>query len=335
MQQIGSAAFFEDIAARAIPAGELPVAGSFELTFGCNLHCAHCYIGRSGSARKELSTEQVLRVLDRLHACGVLVLLLTGGEPLLRKDFREIYRAARQRGFLLSLYTNATLIDASMADFFAAQPPRRIEVTVYGHTPETYERVTGVPGSFAAFRAGVDRLLARNLPVHFKAMVLKSNWNEIEDICAWAGALEKSCRLDAVVNPGLDGCAAPLTERLPPEDLSAYLPRAPETTLPDGEDQRLFKCGAGVRAFHIDPLGCIHPCMMWRASPYNLLEGTIEAWKEQVRLMRARAMPMDSACVNCPARAACPNCPALSQLETGQAGSAVSYFCRAMGRADA
>ena len=83
-------------------------------------------------------------------------------EPLLRSDFQELYRYARSLGLIPILFTNATLITPDLAAFLAANPPRRVEITVYGHTRETYERVTGVPGSFNRFRAGVAAL--RGLP---------------------------------------------------------------------------------------------------------------------------------------------------------------------------
>ncbi len=122
-------------------AQRVPLAGSMELDLNCNLQCVHCY--RDGDwPRRALGTGEVIEILDQMAEAGTLWLLLTGGEIFLRPDFFEIYEHARRSGFLITLFTNATLITEEIADHLAAQPPRKIEVTLYGTTRETYEKVT-------------------------------------------------------------------------------------------------------------------------------------------------------------------------------------------------
>lgn len=340
--QIGSATLLEDLARRGGPEGDFPLAGSLELTLDCNLWCRHCYIRYPGATHGERSTAEIKAILDQLAERGVLCLLLTGGEILARPDFRDIYLHAKRCGFLITLFTNATLVDEATADFFVQYPPRRLEITIYGHTAHTYERVTGVPGSFAAFRRGVDLLLDRKLPVYLKMMVLKSNLHELEEVKAWVAAKGLPFRHDGVVNPRLDGHTGPLRERLDPEDVVcvqgtgeaerqefASLRAKAEAALARGADDRLFRCGAGIRTFHIDPRGQMHPCMMWRSTPLDARTGLQPgAWSEHVRQLRARSRPEDTGCRTCPNSLACGNCAATSELETGVAGARVEYYCR-------
>lgn len=333
--QVGSAAFVQELAGRP---GGFPITGSLELTLRCNVRCRHCYILYPGATSGEMSTDEVKAILDRLAEQGVLFLLLTGGEIFARCDFREIYLHAKRLGFLLTLFTNATLVDDDLADFLAAWPPRRVEVTIYGHTEETYERVTGVKGSFRRFRDGVERLRARGITLGLKTVVLRSNAHEFEAIRAWARERSSTFRYDTMVNPRLDGGSQPLQERLEPEQVArfdgidprerAHYERLKALARTRPHDGRAFHCGAGIGTFHVDPRGNIHPCMLWRATPYNLKNGTVEGWSRHLADLRQLQVPADSGCRSCQHRLGCNNCAATSQIETGEAGRPVPYFCR-------
>ncbi len=335
--QIGSSAFADALDASHRPE-DLPLAGSIELTLNCNLRCRHCYIRYPGAADNEMDTAQVKRILDKLADAGVLFLLMTGGDVLVRPDFRELYLYAKQKGFLVTIYTNATLVDEAMADFLVEHPPRRIEITIYGHSEETYNYVTHKPFAFDRFREGIRLLMERDLPVFFKTMVLKSNRHEFEAIKSWVeDELKKPFRYDAIVNPRLNGDQDVLEERITPEEVarlqydtddeSARFDRLRTLADQAPEDPRLFKCGAGIKTFHVDPRGMMHPCMMWRHTPYNLLTGTIDGWKDHVRNLRSMESPEDTACRSCSNRMACGNCAATSFLEAGEAGRNLDYYC--------
>lgn len=318
--------------------GDFPITGSLELTLRCNVRCRHCYILYPGATSGEMSTGEVKSILDRLAEKGVLFLLLTGGEIFARCDFREIYLHAKRLGFLLTLFTNATLVDDDLADFLAEWPPRRVEVTIYGHTEETYERVTGMKGSFRRFRDGVARLRERGITLGLKTVVLRSNAHEFAAIRAWAKERSATFRFDTMINPRLDGGRQPLLERLDPERVAgfdgidarerAHYGRLKELARMKPHDGRAFRCGAGVGTFHVDPRGQIHPCMLWRATPYDLKAGTFAGWREHMDRLRAQQVPADSGCRSCQHRTACNNCAATSQLEAGEAGRPVAYFCR-------
>src|SRR3954469_17459740 len=131
-------------------AGE-PMQCLFELTPTCNLRCHFCYVALDPYAGPYLSTEQVCRVLDVLERAGVLFLTLTGGEIFSRRDFAEIYRHAKSKGFLVSLFTNATMVTEKIAQQLRDDPPFSIEVSLYGADAEHYEATTQIPGSFARF----------------------------------------------------------------------------------------------------------------------------------------------------------------------------------------
>lgn len=335
LHQIGSSEFIRSMSADE---GGLPIAGSMELTLRCNVRCRHCYILYPGATDGELSTSEAIAILDKLADAGVLFLLLTGGEIFARSDFPDIYLHAKKRGFLLTLFTNATLIDEETADFLAEWPPRRIEVTVYGHTQETYERVTGVRGSFQRFRRGVELLLSRRLPLALKTVVMRSNRHEFEAIREWAESLGVPFRYDAIINPRLDGGTSVLSERLDPEEVvrldgatpehRRYYQRLLDQAMARPRSGKAFTCGAGIKTFHVDPRGQLHPCMMWRSAPFDFRKGTVFEWNRYLERLRSTPIDVDSPCRTCRHHLACNNCAATSALENrGIPGRPVKYYC--------
>ena len=157
----------------------IPFSFDLEVTARCNNDCRHCYINLpvfdAEAEKKELSFDEISAIADEAVSLGALWCLITGGEPLLREDFSEIYTALKKKGLLTSVFTNACLITEEHIRVFKRYPPRDIEVTVYGVTKETYEKVTRCPGSYAAFRKGLDLLLESGVKVRLKAMAIRSN----------------------------------------------------------------------------------------------------------------------------------------------------------------
>lgn len=324
----------------------IPLTGSLELTWRCNLRCAHCYVTASssyaslGGGRPELSTAEFCRVVDEVAAEGCLSLLLTGGEPLLRSDFLDIYRHAKRRGMLLILFTNGTLLNREIVEELREWPPRRVEITVYGHSQETYERVTGIPGSHARCMAGIELLLKHEVPVQLKTMVMTLNRHELGAMQAFAAGLGLKFRYDALLNACLDGSDAPLHYRLSPEEVVA-LDVADEDRLSQWcaffdrysrvkrDPDALFICGAGLRSFHVDPVGRMSICMMVRKYQYDLRAGSFrDGWRGHAREVRFRTVTADNGCNHCRLANVCTQCPGWSQLESGEDLAPIDYLCQ-------
>ncbi len=159
MDQLTYGAFSEGMHQRHI--GErAPLQASIEVTRRCPLECLHCYnnlpMGDVEARRRELNKDEHFRLLDELVEMGCFWLLYTGGEIFARKDFLEIYTYAKQKGFLITLFTNGTLISVEIADYLVEWPPFAIEITLYGRTKETYEALTQIPGSYEKCLRGIE-----------------------------------------------------------------------------------------------------------------------------------------------------------------------------------
>ncbi|MBU4418636.1 MAG: radical SAM protein [Candidatus Omnitrophica bacterium] len=186
------------------------VSFDLEITARCNNNCRHCYINLPVSDQeaknKELSFSQIKNIIDQAVDLGALWCLITGGEPLLREDFFDIYLYLKKKGLFISVFTNAALITEKQIKFFRKYPPRDIEVTVYGVTKEAYERVTRKPDSFTAFIRGLNLLLENNIRVRFKAMALRSNVQELPEIVKFCRQRTKDYfRFDPFLHLRFDG----------------------------------------------------------------------------------------------------------------------------------
>ncbi|MBL7132379.1 MAG: radical SAM protein, partial [Candidatus Omnitrophica bacterium] len=180
----------------------IPKRGTIELTNRCNLNCKHCYITHQGY--DELDTHEWKHLLDQIADEACLGVVLTGGEPLFRKDFAELYIYAKLKGLLITLFTNGTLID-KMIEVFKEYPPHSCEVSIYGTTEATYESVTGVRGSFRQCVQGIELLLKQGISVSLKTMVMRDNAHELNQMRDMATRLGVKFGYDSLINPRLNG----------------------------------------------------------------------------------------------------------------------------------
>lgn len=319
-----------------------PLMGTIELTHRCNVNCVQCYcnlpVNDRDALAKELTLEEVCDIIDQIAAEGCLWLLLTGGEPLLRPEFLDIYSYAKKKGMLVMLFTNGTLLDAQIADHLAEWPPRKVEITLHGITRETFENVSRAPGSYDRCMQGIELLLERDLPLNLKTTVTTLNKHELRDTREYVESLGVGHRFDALLVPRVDGSKQPYRFRLTPEELVALdtedderrraLERVGDELWGSPSTDSLYVCGAGKRSFHIDPYGRFAPCLTNRAHTYDLRRGSFrEAWRDFIPTVRSLKAERAVKCRTCPAISLCGQCPAWSYMEHRDLETPVEYLC--------
>ncbi|MCK6557274.1 radical SAM protein [Candidatus Binatia bacterium] len=342
------------------PPGRLDV----ELTERCNLSCIHCYINRPAGDRearvREMSTERVQAVLRETAALGCFTVRFTGGEPLLREDFAELYRFARRLGLRVLVFTNATLITPEIADLFARVPPlEKIEITVYGMSPESYAAVTGVSTAYRAARRGIALLLERRVPFVVKGALLPPNRHEQQEFEAWAATIpwmrkRPSSLLDLNLRARRDShseSARIEALRLSPEDGAAIRGRDRARYRADMAEfcgkfigppgEKLFSCGAGMGVGSVDAYGRVQTCLLLRhpdtvydpaaVEETAVSEAGLSAARVRlfpaVRELRAQDPEYLVRCARCFLKGLCDQCPAKSWMEHGTLDTPVSYLC--------
>jgi radical SAM protein with 4Fe4S-binding SPASM domain len=343
----------------------VPLSFTLEVTARCNNNCRHCYVnlpaGDQEAKARELNREFIRELAREAVSLGALWCLLTGGEPLLRDDFAEIYLDLKRLGLLVSVFTNACLVTREHLELFRKYPPRDLEVTVYGVTPETYEAVTRRPGSFAAFRRGLDLLLDGGLKVRLKAMALRANLHELPEIARFCRESTRDYyRFDPFLHLRYDGKAERNEEikaqRLTAEEIVA-LERADMERWPALQKNcdklifsecrlsgcsHLFHCGAGLSSFMVTADGTFRLCdsLCHPDCVADLGRGSLgQIWEElvpKVRGLQSQNKEFLEKCRVCPLANLCLWCPATAHLETGRLDAWVEYFCQvAQARAQA
>ena len=327
-----------------------------ELTERCNNNCIHCYINLPAddveAKERELSTEEVKDILNEAASLGCLSVRFSGGEPLLREDFQELYLFTRKLGIKVHLFTNATLIDPRLLELFSRIPPlHEIEVSVYGMRKKSYEAVTRVPGSFEAAWRGINMLLEREVPFIVKGTILPPTRSEIAEFEAWAATipwmnslpkyamfLDLRGRRDSdTKNRLINGL------RLSPEQgVEVIVGRGDgyveemkqfcsKFTRPHGDE--LFHCGSGLGSGCVDAYGRFQPCMLLRHPDITCdlkkqsLKGALTKKIPEMRRMKARNPEYLARCARCFLKGLCGQCPGKSWAEHGTLDSPVDYLC--------
>lgn len=266
--------------------------------------------------------------------------MLTGGEVFLRPDFFEIYRDLKRRGLLVLVYTNGTTVTERVADQLAECPPTRVEISVYGVTPGTYERMTGHRALDRCLR-GVRLLLDRGINLNLKTVVTTSNYDEFLEIRDHAmREFGIFLRYDPNINfrkvEGREGFA-PARVRLSPAQIVALdrIIDAEEQSFPATyrRDNTLisdfvFSCGAGVNTYSIDPYGRMSSCMMLKSAGYDLRTGSFrEGWAGFLESIVNRKKSRATRCDTCAISRTCDSCPGWSELEHGDLETPIDYLC--------
>jgi len=326
-------------------AGAIPVNGTIEVTNRCPLTCSHCYnnlaMGDAGARSLELSTDQHRRIVDEVVEMGCLWMLYSGGEIFARRDFLDIYKHAKRAGLLVTLFTNGVLVNESIADTLVEWRPFAIEITLYGRTRETYERLTGIPGSFDRCMRGIELLLERGLPLKLKTVAVSVNRHEVFAMKQFAAELGVEFKFDPMINPRIDCSSSPLGVRLSPADILALdledpkrnseLRRLgmnfPAPPVPEGQTPQLYSCGAGVNSFAIDPYGALTMCVLSHMDAYDLKQGSFRDGWNYLRGIRAKPATVPNKCTSCALRSMCGMCPAQGELENGHAEKPVDFLC--------
>jgi radical SAM protein with 4Fe4S-binding SPASM domain len=322
-----------------------PLVTQFEITHRCNVRCRHCYIVRDPS-KEELKTKDACRILDVLANEGCLWLCLTGGEPLVREDFLDIYSYAFKKGFVITLFTNATLFSEEIATCLKKFPPFCIEVTLNGATKKTYELISGVPGSFEKAMEGIERIRAHGLPLKIKTQALTLNIGELRALAMFCKERNMKFICDASIIPRLDGSTEPCRYRLPIQSMIDIANTRNTATIPEEspctgvkrenkEEERvpplsdkLFLCPGGKWMFYIDPYGHLFFCNTIRKPSYDLLSLPLkESAAKLFSEIDNRRFTTDSKCRTCEHRHYCLNCPGKAQLEVKDPEAPVTFYC--------
>lgn len=327
----------------------IPLSGSFEITSRCNLDCKMCYIHCRESDAAAASLEKPagwwLSLAKNAKDRGMLLALITGGEPLLRPDFSEIYLGLKSMGLLVSINTNGTLISEKEVELFKSFPPQRINISLYGTSEEAYNRLCGNGKAYFSVTNAVKSLVSAGVPVKLNYTVNPLNVGEGAGIWSFANEMGVPVQPTFYMFPPVR-CVKCDTLRLSPRDaakaqLEWHRRRLGENTFKEVVNHLNFTalresepecgeriaCRAGSASFWVTWKGELTPCGMMNSPSVTLdsPEAFNAAWDE-IRGEREK-IHLPKECSACDLRAICDVCAAVTSAESGKFDGIPRYVC--------
>ena len=342
---------------RKASARKIPLGAGFELSPVCNFACKMCFL-RKTAAQVKAEGKRVrewTEWLELAEACrseGTLFLLLTGGEPFLYPHFKELYLKLHEMGFILSIITKVTLIDERAMDWLKGAAPSRVNVTLYGASPETYGRLCGhLEGYERAVRA-IRMLKEAGIPVVINASMIPENACDLEEIQAFGKELGVNTRIATYMFPPVRRDREKSDSRFSPDEAAQMFLRKmrclltgedyrteirkqlkeaekePPTEPADwGNSQEYMRCRAGRSSFWVSWDGTMTACGMTpfpvRVQPFE--RPFRDCWLELTD--QVRNTPVLRECAGCPRRSVCNPCVAMMYAETGEVNCRAPYLC--------
>lgn len=328
----------------------VPLSGAFELTSRCPLDCKMCYIHRKENdceaIKQEKSTEWWLKLAEEAKNAGMFMLLLTGGEPLLRGDFEEIYLGAKKMGLLVSVNTNGLLIDDAKVKFFTDNPPQKLNITLYGASKETYRELCGNGEAYEKVLAAIIKLKQAGVNVKINFTATQYNRHDAAKIYELSKKLEISVMPVSYMFPPVR--VGGKAERLSPEEaakvqfeckmLGMGAEKLKKHIITKANAVRVGKigecsdangeripCRAGSSTFWVTWDGKMSPCGMM-TKPMFEINSFDEAWENIKKSRQSIILPLK--CKNCELRNFCDMCAAVTLAETGEFGGVPEYVCK-------
>lgn len=303
----------------------------------CYVHCHSC---DKEAITQEKDARFWINLATEAKNAGMLILLLTGGEPLLRKDFDEIYIACKKLGLLVSVNTNATLIDEDKIRLFKEYPPHKISVTLYGASPETYGKLCGNESAYKKVTESIRKLKEAKINLKLNYSITPDNVHDIPAATAFAKELDVPVKAASYMFSPVR--ISGKEYRLSPQEAAKAKLDWQRNMFGDKELLRLMKsdstpeandiacsqkinCRAGLSTFWVTWKGEMTPCGMM-AGPNIPITDFNTAWQTVCEEREKIFLPAE--CSTCSLRKKCDMCAAVSLAETGRSDAVPPYACK-------
>ena len=315
----------------------IPLSVSFELTWRCNLRCVHCY--QYSPCDNELTTDEVKDILDQLARAGSFYLSLTGGEPLMRKDFLQIAEYVRKKTFSIILQTNGTLITPSMAKRIKDLNFTQVHISLLGAKATTHDQITRVEGSFQEAIKAAELLKEKGVSVILKTTFMKQNVAEYREIKELSDRLGMKLGTSPIIYPKNDMGQDPIQYRVSDKDIKeiySYFSEEDPHTYKNAyknlrKKESSLLCGFGRVACGINPKGEVYPCVGLPIVVGNLRKKRFAQIWEEAEVLNDIRKTKDSdlkRCFRCGSSSICFRCSALAWFEKGDLWEVPEECCR-------
>ena len=331
-----------------------PISGTFELLPLCNMDCKMCYIKMSKEKQESIArlrtNEEWIELAKKARERGMLFLLLTGGEPFLAKNFKDLYIELHKMGFCISINSNGTMIDEDVISWLKHYPPMRINMTLYGGSDETYGRLCNNPKGFTQVTKALSLLKENNIQVKLNCSVTPYNKDDLKQMIDFAEEHDLVIQATSYMFPPLrkDETKIGQNDRFTAQDaalygayISAYSNgfdrfkeyiESGQLALYDADDDcgvvegDHMRCRAGITSFWMTWEGKMLPCGMIPDKGKDPWEvGFDKAWENAKNIVSEITLPVK--CAGCGKKDECKACAAMVYTETGTYDKVPQYRC--------
>ncbi len=322
-----------------------PYAISWNTTYRCNLRCSHCYLDTNALTNQsvsELSTQEGYKLIDQMSELNPnLLLILTGGEPLLRKDIYDLSSYASQKGMMVVLGTNGNMIDDDIAKKLKESGVTGIGISLDSVVPERHDKFRGIPGAWDDTLNGIEACRRQGIEFQIQTTVTKENFNEIPNIIEFSYNLgAKVFNLFFLVCTGKGQDLTDITPQQYDQALhqlydiqkiyhgkmmvgAKCAPHYRRIVYEHDSSSPLIRayaggCPAGTHYCRITPEGNITPCPYMPNVSGNVREKSfVEIWKDTADFHTLRYASLNGRCGVCEFMDICKGCRARALATTG------------------
>ncbi len=305
-----------------------------EINDECNFRCDHCYLG--SKTKSFMSFDLFKKIIDELYDLECLSILITGGEPLMNPNFIDMYTYAKEKGFLVSVNTNGSLITDKIIEVFNKYCPYVVEISLYGYNEETYLEFTHNQ-SYNLVLNNISKLKNNNIPVKLKTVLTNKNYYYLDKLISLSEKLDIPFRYDYIIFPNIFSLESKNESRLDTKEIINIIRKDPSSkkhfndkilNLKIENDDHIFQCMGGEQSVYIDSNGYINMCVALVNKNYNINEITIaETIRKFKEFKSTLKFDKTSKCQSCNKKSICRYCPARFKLETGSYSKCPDWYC--------
>lgn len=315
-----------------------------EITSKCNERCIHCYIPHDNKI-KTLDTEHIYAVLEQCKNMNVLHIILSGGEPMLHKDFCDILKKCREYDFAVSVLTNLTLLTDDIVDEMRLNGLLGVQTSLYSTDPVIHDSITKMTGSFKKTESSILKLVDNNIPLQISCPVMKQNKDYYNDVIEWSKYHGISASDDYALIAEYDHSNQNLCNRLSLDEVNAlfnYKALNDESYLNKLRSE--FVNGSNISpedpvcsicnmSLCIAENGNVYPCAGWQDCVLgNILDESLkDIWQfsDKIKSLRKLKKKDFPKCMQCDLKSFCSMCMVRNANEdcNGNHLKVNEYFC--------
>lgn len=315
-----------------------------EITSKCNERCIHCYIPHENKIT-HMDPDLFFDILEQCKDMRLLHLTLSGGEPMLHRNFLDFLRKCKEYNFSVNVLSNLTLLDNEIVKELKANPLLGVQASLYSMDPAIHDEITQMKGSFEKTKNGILKLIENDIPLQISSPIMRQNKNCYGDVKKWAEKYKIHAGDDYVIIGEYNHSIKNLRCRLSIDEIKDLINYKVENNIKylkqiEAEAKKKkdstpddFVCSVCYSSICITENGSVYPCAGWQDYVVsNVKEAPLrDIWdnSEKVQYLRNLRKKDFPKCIQCSDKDFCTMCMVRNANEspTGDPLAVNEYFC--------